>query len=94
MLVFYVLHSLSELCVQSRHFFEFVSIFRNVFSVVLNTVRQTHHSIEPLPKLKLLLKLAVEHIISLFYGSNLVLALIEIGLSDYLVEDILLERLH
>ena len=94
MLVFYVLHSLSELLVQSTHFLEFVSIFTNVFSIVLNHVRQTHHSIESLPKLKLLLKLFVEHIISLLYGSDLLFALVEIGLTDYLVENILLERLH
>ena len=45
---------------QSSHLVEFVPIFGNVFSVVLNHVRQAHHSIKSLPKLELRLEFPVK----------------------------------
>ena len=78
----------------SSHFVEFVFILRNVFSVVLNHVRQTHHSIKSLPKLKLRLEFTVKHVISFLYACDVILGRIEVGLSADLVEDVLLESFH
>ena len=44
----------------SCHLVEFVPIVSYVISVVLNYIRQSHHSIKSLPKLKFRLELSVK----------------------------------